>query len=98
MKKALSRILSIEIWSLESFKLLTIFSEIPEGYQVQKIDFTPNGKNILARISESSCEKAKERFVLFSINGEDNWTNSDISSLELNHYCKPYNYPSITYQ
>jgi WD40 repeat protein len=42
---------SIEIWSLESFKLLTIFSEIPEGYQVQKIDFTPNGKNILARIS-----------------------------------------------
>ena len=72
------------LWDLLSRKQIASFPDLPKGYGVTELEFNPNGKKILARISisKSSCETVEDRFVLLTIGSISNWSSSDLFALD----------------
>lgn len=72
----------ITIWDLATRKQVAIFSDIPKGYWVKEIEFAPNGKKVVVRISKISCESEYDKFLLFDVDGNNEWANSDLFALD----------------
>lgn len=75
----------INIWEIDSHALTEWIINIPNGYFVGDIEFSPDGNRLVVINTyqfAAQCQGPENKLVLYDISTSDNWRDSDLYSID----------------